>query len=706
MKKPIAALLFTLASGVLLAQEEPSEPAPAPAPTDPVMTDEALPETVISGEGESSPETEMIAFDAPTALKLDAPIAEVPRSVSVITREQFEDRGIRTIQDTLLYTPGVYGGPFGYDSRGDWSLVRGVSPIDYVDGLRSLFSYYNNTRPHPYGLSSVEVIKGPSSVLYGQSSLGGILNSTSKLPQTRPYNEVYVSYGSYERLEGGFDFGGSSPDGQLMWRLVGAKREANSQVDYVPDDVWFLSPSVTWQPNEDTSLTFLANFQENETGTSAQFAPWEGTALPGRRLHSNIFLSEPDFDRYNTEQMAFTGIFEHQINEVFSFEGRARYTDASSDYQSIWPAFPPTIAPDGTIQRTLYISDASSEAFVSDARVRAEFNTGELEHNMSVGFDYQHAVTDNNSFYSYFGGGPLNIYNPAYGQAALTIGPVIDYPSTTFDQTGIYWNDRMELGRWIGTVGVRHDQLTTQTNDGVSPEDGDDATTWDAGLMYRFDNGVAPYVSYAQSFLPVAGTNLQNEPYDPRQGEQYEIGVKFQPEGTNNLFTLAFFDITEENRLTSAPGGVGSVQSGEVGIQGVELEAQTQWRDFYIQAGYSYLDAKITSSNDGNEGYWVSTVPDGQFSTWVTWRPSGAWQGFKAGFGVRHVGQNWDGADTLSTPSFTLFDAMIGWEEGPWDFTLNATNLADEEYLSTTLSRGDVFFGDRRFIGATVRYRF
>src|SRR5690606_6157194 len=121
------------------------------------------------------------------------------------TRQQLEDRGARTIQDALLYTPGVYGETYGFDTRGDWALVRGVAPEAYVDGLRSLFSFYNNTRPHPYALGSIEILKGPASVLYGQSSLGGILNASSKLPLTRPYNEAYLSYGSYDRLEGGLD---------------------------------------------------------------------------------------------------------------------------------------------------------------------------------------------------------------------------------------------------------------------------------------------------------------------------------------------------------------------------------------------------------------------------------------------------------------------------------------------------------------------
>jgi iron complex outermembrane receptor protein len=697
--------LSLMAALALSLNSAPGQNAAAPPATANPAQEGVLPETVISGEGKPLLETSYIIDSAPAALKLDVPLVEIPRSVAVISRQQFEDRGVLTVQDALLYTPGVYGATYGFDTRGDWALVRGVDPLDYLNGLKSTFDYYNNTRPHPYSLSSVEIVKGPASVLFGQSSLGGIVNATTKLPLTRPYNEVFLSYGSHDRLEAGFDLGGKAGE-TLTWRLVAGNRDSGSQVDHVTDDTWFISPSVSWTPDDDTTLTLLANFQQAETGTSAQFAPWQGTILPGRRIPSNRFISEPGFDRYDTEQASVTAIFEHQFDEVFRLEARGRYTDSAADYGSIWPSFPPTIDGEGYIDRTLYVSDATSESFVFDVRMRAEFETGEVSHNASLGVDYQHAVTDNDSYYSGLGGGRLNIYAPRYG-GPLDLGPVVDYASTTFEQVGIYLNDRIEIAdQWIVSFGGRYDDLTSVAADGAF-DDQADALTFDAGLMYQLGNGVAPYLSYAESFLPVSGTDINNQPYDPREGRQYEAGVKYQPEGTDYLFTLAYFDIVEQNRLTASPSGAGSEQTGEVGIQGVELEAMTKWNDFYFQAGYSYVDATITASNDGDQGFHVASVPENQFMTWVTWRPSiDAMEGFKAGIGLRYVGDSWDGLDTIRTPAYTLIDAMVGYEKGPWDFTLNVTNLEDEEHITTALARGDAFFGQQRFVGATLRYRF
>lgn len=685
------------------------EPAPAPAPRpaprpQPAPAPVPEPEPVVIEEPVVV-DSLLIADAAPTALKIDAPLAETPRSVSVITQEQFRERGVLTVQDALLYSPGVYGAPYGFDSRGDWGLVRGVEPVAYINGLRGLFGYYNNTRPHPYSLESVEIVKGPAGVLFGQGTVGGIINATSKTAATFRDNEVFASYGSYDRFESGLDVGGH--DGAISWRLVGARRESDSQVDFVSDDTWFLMPSVTWSPTEDTSFTLLGNFQQAETGTSAQFLPWQGTVLPGPHIPSSRFVSEPGLDRYNTRQNAFTGIFEHRFNDVFSLEARANYTEGDADYRSMWPAFTGSgldrILPGGLVNRSLYLSDATSEAWVTDVRVRAEFDTGLIAHNASVGFDYQNAVTDNDTFSAV--GTPINIYQPVYG-TPQPVGPVADAPYTRLKQKGIYFSDRMEIDEsLVLSLGGRYDTVET-ISEGAPVGQEDNAFSGEAAVLYKLGNGVSPYYSYAESFLPADAyqVDINGQILDPKEGRQHEIGVKYQPEGTDSLFTFAYFDIQERNRAVDGPVPFTYVASGRTEISGVELEAIHRVGDFFLQGSYTYLDSADFSTPAGLK---LPVVPDQQASGWVTWRPSsGPLKGFKAGLGLRFVDKTYDETNTLSTPDYTLVDAMVGYETGPWDFTINATNLADEEYVSSVLARGDAFYGVRRFVGATVRYRF
>lgn len=191
---------------------------------------------------------------------------DIARSLSVITRKDFEERGAQNVQDTLNYTAGVFAGPFGVDNRLDDSKIRGISPLKFQDGFQSHVGFYNTTRPDIFTLESTEVIKGPSSVLYGQGAIGGILNVNTKLPLDYRRNEINLQYGSFDRRQIGLDLTGPlNEDATFLYRFVTLKRESGTQVDWGQDDAEILMPSITWRPTEGTSLTFLANYQKNDS---------------------------------------------------------------------------------------------------------------------------------------------------------------------------------------------------------------------------------------------------------------------------------------------------------------------------------------------------------------------------------------------------------------------------------------------------------
>jgi iron complex outermembrane receptor protein len=638
-----------------------------------------------------------IAQQAATATKTNTPIMETPRSVSVITEQLMADQGVQTVQDALVYSAGVYGAAFGFDTRGDWARVRGLEPEDYRDGLKWHFGYYNNTRPHPFTLERIEVLKGPASVLYGQGSPGGIINVVSKLPQEETRREAYVEYGSHNRKEAGVDMTGKVDEsGTLLYRMIGVWRDSDTQVDYVPDDSYVFAPSFTWRPTDDTSLTVLANLQRNKSGSSAQFFPWEGTLLsaPNGKIPTNRFISEPGWDRYDTQQAAITAIFDHRFNETWSVSARMRYSDSKADYDTIYPVFPPTINPDGrTIDRVAYMSAASAQVFTGDARLRADFDTGAIDHKLAFGIDYQNATTENDYFYG--SGGTIDLYDPVYGNIPTGL-PYYDFNPATTRQTGFYVTDQIKFGSgWIASVGLRYD--VAKDADGKR----DNELSKDFGLMYEFDNGVAPYVSYSESFVPVTGTDFNGDPFKPLRGKQYEAGVKFQPPGTPSIVTAAIFQIEQENMLLSDPSNpLNQIQSGEARIRGVELEAQTKWNEFELLANYTYLDTR------GTDGYRLDTVPEHMASAWLSYRPEGEWEGFKAGFGLRYVGKTWDGVDKLHTDPYLLADAMIGYETDRWAVALVGRNLFDKVHLTSCLARGDCFYGDRRSVALNVSTKF
>ncbi|MCB5362174.1 TonB-dependent receptor [Pusillimonas sp. CC-YST705] len=203
-----------------------------------------------------------VARRTSTGVKTDTDILETPQSVSVVTREQIEAQGATGIDEALRYTSGVVAAAYGQDPRGDWILVRGFAPAKYLDGLPLPDgSWTANTRYEPYALERIEVLKGPSSVMYGALPPSGFINAVSKRPQEDPFHEVGVSYGTHQRKEASFDFTGPvNEEGTLLYRLVGLGRDSKTESDYAFDKRLMLAPSLTWKPSVDTSLTVLASY--------------------------------------------------------------------------------------------------------------------------------------------------------------------------------------------------------------------------------------------------------------------------------------------------------------------------------------------------------------------------------------------------------------------------------------------------------------
>ena len=666
-----------------------------------------------------------------SALKSDIPILETARSVSIETQQQILDKGALRLDETYTYSAGVTGETFGFATRGDWVRVRGLDVPQFQDSLQSLFGNYNNVRPDIYTLEQVEILKGPASVLFGKGSPGGLVNVVSKRPREESRHELVLEVGNFERTQLALDSTGAlNSDGSLLYRMVALYRDAETQVDNVDDESLVIAPSITWRPSIDTNVTVLVNYTDTESDTAAQFLPVVGTLEPaqnGRSINPDAFLGEPSFNRYDAETLSVTLLADHQFNEVFGGELTARYTDGEADYQQAWPSFGTSedryirnadgsLYLDGTVPRSFFKSDATSEQAAIDARLRVHFRTGPFEHRVLTGVQYQDIETDDDGYYAYAVGYAfqpgepttpfgdtywINLFDPEFGNvppAEWLNAQYTDSPSASTEDIGIYINDEISVANWRLTLGVRYDETETDAGSGAQE---DDEVSFATGLLYQFDNGLAPYASFAESFEPVIGDNGNGQPLDPQRGEQWEVGVKYQPAGWPGIVTLAYFDIEQTNLPDPlALPGAFEQQRGEATVKGIELEAQLAWREFTLEVNASQLDT------ENADGFDIASVPDTQASAWLGYTPVGALDGFRSGIGARYVGSSYGGLDQLKTPSYTLYDLMLGYNRGPWDLALNVRNLTDEEYLATCLARGDCFVGKERTVVARLRYLF
>ncbi|MBM1145932.1 TonB-dependent siderophore receptor [Alcanivorax sp. ZXX171] len=653
---------------------------------------------------DEAPEHGYITADEPAkAGKLDVPVEEQPFGIEVVDRQIMEDTGAKNIQDALLYTPGVYAGNFGFDTRIDSAKVRGLNPSFYVDGLRANYGSYNTVRPNLYALESIEVLKGPSSVLYGQAELGGIVNAVSKLPKPEKQGELWAQVGSYDRKQLAADITGPlSEDGKLLYRLVALKRDSGTQVDHVDNDGYVFAPSITWLPTDDTTVTVLLNSQENTGKVSAQFLPSAGTIDPGVKgeIGSETFVGEADWDRYDRRKDEVTLFVDHRLNDQWGVAATARYTDTSTETREHWTSVGFTPDADGNMPRTIYMADKSTEILNFDVRLKGNISLGATRHTLALGVDRQEALWEEDNVFS-GAGTPINVYDPQYGDVAYGVLDPEDANDNKIKQNGVYLIDHMEIGRVVVSGALRRDDSNNKLYrvGGANTESDDEETTGRLGLMYRFDFGLSPYISYSEAFVPNLGTTANGESLDATTGEQREAGFKYLSPRKDLSITAAWFDIEETNRvLPSATSPVGVSQTGAT-VDGWELAVRKRWQGLSVQTSYTKLDA--TDDTSGNR---LPFVAEEVANLWGKYEME---NGLRFGAGVRYLGDTVGGGGGPEIPSETLYDAMLGYATGPWDFSVSAKNLTDEEYVSWCRGPGfDCGYGERRVINGNVRYSF
>ena len=672
------------------------------------------------------------------ATKTSTALLETSQSVSVVTREQLDDQGAQTVAQAMRYTPGVLTNPYGATHRYDYVAMRGFNDgsVDniYLDGLKSMgdSGTYSSMQVDPYFLERVDILKGPSSVLYGRSSPGGLVALTSKKPLYEPYHQIQATVGSQGKQGLGFDFSGPlDDDKRIAYRLIGLTDKSDTQFDHTKEKRFALAPTLSIDFSDDTSLTLQAYLQNDPDGGYHGGMPANGTLNQrnGQRISAHFFEGEPGIDGYKRDQQSFGYQFEHRFNDVFTARQNFRYLDSKVKLDQVY-AYGWTNASSNDLRRYYSGGNEKLHSFIVDNMLQAEFLTGDIKHTMLLGADYQRRKTvvdwDQGTLQA------INAFNPVYGRST------IDYYSHTsyvrrLEQTGVYLQDLVELDKWRFSLGLRQDWVETSDENrlaedkrplGTEISDKRTKLTGRAGVLYLFDNGLAPYLSYSESFNPNSYADSAGNPLPPTDGTQWEIGLKYQPPGTENLFTASLFRIDQENLASKLPQENFYRAVGAVRSQGLELEAHMQLTDnLKLLSSYTFTDIQYsksmvsTLSSPGNiienKGNSPTQAPRQMASLWADYRfGSAALDGLRLGGGVRYVGYSWaDAENTMKVPAYTLFDASIGYDLGKVglkgvDVRLNANNLTNESYVASCASLSYCYLGEERNIAATVSYQF
>jgi iron complex outermembrane recepter protein len=711
----IAALLLFAVAPLAYAQSTDSAASGVEAPA---PGENALPAVKVTAQSDQpyGPTKGYVAKES-TALKTGASLLETPQSVSVVTREQMDQQNAQTLNAAVRYVSGVTPETRGgIATRYDMLKVRGFDADKYWNGLKLLDNnWYGTPQVDPYLMERVEVLKGPVSVLYGQAAAGGLLDQDSKMPTVEPLHEVGIEFGNYAHKQAKFDFSGPiAGDSRYLYRLTGIARTEDGQVQSTENKRIAIAPSFTWRPDNATSLTLFGLYQHDPRSTSYGSVPPQGTVLynPYGKLSSDFYDGDHNFESFNRVEESVGFKFEKRINPTWTVRSNGRFLHLAQDYKSVYAS---ALESDlRTLDRGTAASKDNLNTISFDNQLEGNFSTGPIDHTSLVGFDYQHYASN---FDAGFGAAPtLDMFAPNYNQ---TITPPDRYHQVlSGTQYGLYAQDQARWGNVILTLGGREDWASSQSRNvtyGTDSSQFDRAFTGRAGLSYVFDNGVAPYFSYTQSFTPQAGTDINGKQFDPERGHQYEVGLKFQPKGFNALFTAALFSLTRSNLLTvDANNPNFQSQAGEARSRGVELEAKVSLTDSLNVAGsYTYLNTVYTKDNGGLQGKHLPAVPQNQASLWAYYTINhGPLAGLSLGAGGRYTGTTYSTDNDFKVQSFFLVDATLRYDLGRAspqlkgaELYVNAQNLFNKEYVASCYYGSWCAFGYGRQVFAGMNYR-
>ena len=655
--------------------------------------------------------------------KTDTPINEIPQSISVITRDEMDQRGVQDFNAAVAYTPGIRALDYAGGQGAPDIFLRGFRAFNlfglYQDGLRTGFNQYD-TNFEIFGLERVDVVKGPASVLFGQMAPGGVVNMTSKRPQETPIRHLEVQYGSFDRRQLGLDVGDQlDNDGTLFGRLVLLQRESDTQVRHAPDDRTYVAPSLTWKPDDANTLTLLGSYSKSRTGGSEQSFPLIGTVRksPYGHIDSDTDLGWKG-SYYHSENTVIGVQYEHQFDNGWKLQQNLRYMHSNVGYLSSGPDV--VLNADGRTQDIgLQLRPKNSDTFLIDNHLQGLVDTGPLQHILLAGLDYSHykaRETRRN-------GDPdpevemIDLYRPVYGGGAIWYDPLQRSTDTRLQQVGLYLQDQIKLDRWALTLGGRQDWSTAWEEglyfgtEQVDTVQRDRKFTGRVGLAYLFDNGIAPYASYSTSFQPNPEAYRDGTLFEPTEGRQYEIGVKYQPPGYDAFITLSAFDLVQTNVSTTDPVNPGfSVQSGEVRSRGIELEGKASLsHELNVLASYAYLDAEITQDNRF-EGNAPRATARNTASLWLDYTiADGALKGVGMGLGQRYVGSSYNVQHTVKTPHYLLTDVTLRYDLAGIGLdgmrvSVTASNLFDKHYFQPGFYEDSVLYGNRRNVIASLSY--
>lgn len=591
--------------------------------------------------------------------KTDVEWLDVPQAVSVVTKTEMQDRGAVRLVDALDGVAGV-NNTLGEGSR-DQFMIRGFDALNdmYRDGMRddgTLQSYRSLAN-----VERVEIVKGPAGALYGRGSAGGIINLVTKRANGENFTHVKGSVGSNNQYVGQVDSSMAFSD-KVNGRINLEYRQADSYVDYVDSNDFFIAPTIRLLPAEGHTVDIDVEYAHQE------LVPYRGVPSKNGKpvdLPVNTYFGGTN-DYQESDSIRVAMDYEWRLNEEWVWNNRASYNHIELEQK-------------GTRQGKVIGNEVSQTAnnFGYDPRttitLQSELIWETNDNQLMVGADFNQIDIDLTLAVDKTLP-PKNIYNPVAGP---TPDPGFNpFRNNTTMTTGVYVQDVYTWGDLSLIGNVRYDlmELDQQKVGAEKEKLDDDKVSYRAGLVYRINYDTSVYASAARSWqLPYSGSYINPNLAEFFHTDLKEIGAKAYLLDNALMLNAALFQIDQEQPQTDVDGDV--IDKIEVRHQGIELEARGQiTKQWDLSVGYSYLDAE-----DKATGKKPNDVSDHLFSLWSTYQLGENW---RLGGGVKYVGDRYAGNDeAVALGDYTTVDLMAAYTTGRHKIQANAYNIFDEKYI-------------------------
>lgn len=662
-----------------------------------------------------------------TATKTDTPIFDTPVSIVSVPRAVMDDQKSTRISDVLQNISGVRTQPTL--GTGTGFIVRGFRTNHvYRNGL--VLDMDGNSSEYDTGnLHNIDVLKGPASVLFGRAEPGGLVNLTSKKPMDVPYYSLEQQFGNYDFYRTQWDATGPiTKDGSLSYRFTGAYQNANSFRDFIFTDRVMADAAITWKPTDQTDLTIdVEGFEQDYFADFGVPAIANGITKKGKPAPIPISrtLDDPSSPDDNISRTLVYTELNHRFNEDWAIHNRfhANFTQGYSSFTGVVDAFTndpndPAYAlrPNGDLRRNVFSQVDDGALYSTNLDLTGKFDLGFSHHETLVGFDYTNGTQryGSNGFFTVNNPAlTINIYRPTYGIDTQVVKDALGSSDPNFTDNravfqqewfGAYFQDQITLWDKLHIMGggrydwaysgnyystsfdVSEQNLKLVKAEGFSPR---------VGILYQPINEIGIFGNWTTSFNANNPSGGDGKLYDPQTGEQFEAGLKTQLFNERLLATLAYYHITKDNILVSAPTDQNpfAMKANLQRSQGIELDVSGQITDQLSLIGsYAFTDARVTKDFAGNTaGNRLPNVPEHSGSLWLKYDIKGfdAKDGFSFGVGgVAASSRQGDFGNSFQMPGYVRMDAFAAYKTklagAKITTQFNIRNILDHDYYEST----------------------